>query len=62
MLRCSKNPYPNQQFAERALLAIQIKSGNLGRKVPTGTYWCSECKSWHLTSKTGSRPAPWTRP
>jgi hypothetical protein len=62
MPRCLKRPYPDQRSAERALLAVQLKSRDLGRKVPTGSYWCGECKSWHLTSQTGSRPAPWNRP
>ncbi len=59
MRPCSKIPYSSQQSAEYALKHVRVSCRRRGRKVPTGTYWCSECRTWHLTFKSPSRPAPW---
>lgn len=61
MLDCSKKSYPNQRAAERALHVIQESCRSLGRKVPTGSYWCSLCRAWHLTSRSKSRTPPWLK-
>lgn len=59
MLECSKKPHVSQWAAERALRAIQAACRADGRKSPTGTYWCRQCHSWHLTSKSKSRIPKW---
>ena len=56
MLRCSKKPYPDPWSAERALLAIQLKNRNPGRKVPTGSYWCARVQVLALDF-TGWQPS-----
>lgn len=61
MLDCSKNSYPSQWAAERALQAIQEAAPSPDRKIPTGSYWCSLCRAWHLTSKSKSQTAPWLK-
>jgi hypothetical protein len=62
VLDCSKNAYPSQWAAERALHAIQASRRSHGRKAPTGSsYWCDLCKAWHLTSKSKSQTPSWSR-
>lgn len=61
MAACSKIRYSNQTVAEKALKCFQDTCRRPGTKMPTGTYWCAACRSWHLTSKSPSRPAPWAR-
>lgn len=58
---CFKVPYSSRPIAEFALRRVQASCRRRGRKVPTGTYWCAECRGWHLTSKSPSRPAPWLK-
>ena len=55
MLDCSKKCYPSQRPAERALQAVQESCRVTGRRDPTGSYWCSICKAWRLTSKSKSQ-------
>ena len=42
--------HETRQAAERALEVAQKKFPN---SCPTRVYYCLQCKSWHLTSKTG---------
>ena len=58
---CLKISYASRPVAERALKRVQASCRRRGRKIPTGSYWCGECRRWHLTSKSPSRPAPWLR-
>jgi hypothetical protein len=60
MVPCSKVRYPSQLTAELALKRFAARCRQRGSRVPTGSYWCGPCSSWHLTSKSPSRPAPWT--
>jgi len=50
MAACAKIPYPSLHVAEDAMRAIRRRSAGLGRRVPTGVYWCAACRRWHLTS------------
>lgn len=61
MLICAKKSYSSQWSAERALGAVQDYCRSHGRKPPTGSYWCPNCKAWHLTSKSKSRTPSWLR-
>jgi hypothetical protein len=61
MLPCSKKPHSTRWSAECALRAIQRQNRARDRTAPTGTYWCRNCKAWHVTSKSASRPPPWER-
>lgn len=61
MLDCSKKSHTSQWAAERALRAIQELRRSRGGKSPTGSYWCGQCKAWHLTSKSKSRTSRWVR-
>lgn len=58
---CHKVRHPSQAVAEIALRHAQESCRRRGSKLPTGTYWCPVCRSWHLTSKSPSRRAPWQR-
>lgn len=60
-MSCSKVPYPTQTMAMTALRGIVRKRRTSDRKVPTGTYFCSECRRWHLTSKSGHQTPPWRK-
>lgn len=60
-MSCSKVPYPTQTMAMIASRAIVRKSRGSDRKVPTGTHFCSECRCWHLTSKSGHQTPPWRK-
>lgn len=60
-MSCSKLPYRSQFIALRALRAVARKSRRRNRKAPTGTYLCSECRCWQLTSKSGNQTPPWVR-
>jgi hypothetical protein len=59
MGQCSKVRYASKAQAELALKHVQLSCRRRGRTVPTGSYWCAGCRSWHLTSKSPSRSAPW---
>jgi hypothetical protein len=61
MVVCQKVAYSNRWSAQRALAAVRDKQARRDRKLPTGTYWCSTCRAWHLTSKSPSRPVPWQK-
>ena len=61
MTDCTKCVYPTQWAASRALKAIQRKLESRGGKVPTGSYLCTSCRGWHLTSKSKSQIPPWVR-
>jgi hypothetical protein len=61
MTECTKRLYETQWAATRALLAVQPKMERLHRKVPTGAYFCSTCRGWHLTSKSKTQIPPWAR-
>jgi hypothetical protein len=58
-MSCSKQPYRTQWMALCAMRAIIRKRQGQDVKVPTGAYLCSECRRWHLTSKSGSQMPPW---
>lgn len=58
---CAKIPYPTRGSAEFALRAIHGVSLTRGRKPPTGAYFCTPCRQWHLTSKSKSQVPPWHR-
>lgn len=60
-MSCSKLPYLTQRMALRAMCAIVRKGQGKATKVPTGAYFCGECRCWHLTSKSGTQVPPWTR-
>lgn len=56
---CKKTPYRTQLEAELALAALR-RAKRPGRR-ETGSYLCSACKRWHLTSKSSSQVPPWRR-
>ena len=61
-MSCSKLRYSTQWIALRAnACAIAGDCQRRNRKFPTGTYLCGECRSWHLTSKSGNQIPPWER-
>lgn len=61
MSECSKIRHQRKQAALAALAAIQRSADARGSDGPRGAYWCGPCQSWHLTSKSATRPAPWER-
>ena len=61
MSDCSKIRYTNRWTAICAMRAIARKCTQRDRRYPTGTYFCSSCRSWHLTSKSGNRIPPWEK-
>jgi len=54
---CSKVRYPSQLHAELALAALRRNA----ERRETGSYLCSVCRRWHLTSKSRSQVPPWRR-
>lgn len=58
---CSKIPYRTQWQAEVVLCRLRGLNAARGRKCLTGSYLCSACKAWHLTSKSRSQTPPWAR-
>lgn len=58
-MSCSKLPYRTQWMALCAMRAIVRKCRGRDVKVPTGAYLCSECRCWHLTSKSRTQAPPW---
>ena len=60
-MSCSKRPYRTQRMAICAMRAIVHKCQGQDVKVPTGAYLCSECRCWHLTSKSGTQRPPWDK-
>ena len=60
-MSCSKLPYRTQWMALCAMRAIVRKRQGRTVKVPTGAYLCSQCRCWHLTSKSGIQTPPWDK-
>lgn len=60
-LGCDAAVGDNRWAAERALHAIRQASRSQGQKVPSGSYWCRICRTWHLTCKSKSRVPTWLR-
>ena len=60
-MSCSKVPYPTQQAAMAAFHGILRANRGRNRKVPTGTHLCSQCRAWHVTSKSGHQVPPWKK-
>jgi len=56
---CLKHRYQNRWAAEKALEALQKTRDPLSQRAERGSYWCSQCGSWHLTSKAKSRTPSW---
>jgi hypothetical protein len=61
MSDCSKIRYASRRTAIAAKRAIARKNKKRERTCPTGTYLCSWCGSWHLTSKSGDQIPPWAK-
>jgi hypothetical protein len=61
MSECSKICYPTRAAATIAMRPIARRYAAHGLKRPTGAYFCSACKGWHLTSKSGTQVAPWEK-
>lgn len=57
---CNKVPYASQLDAELALAALRMKAHRRERR-ETGSYLCSACGRWHLTSKSPSQVPPWRK-
>lgn len=60
-MSCSKLPYRTQWMALRAMRAIGRKSKWPGAVVPIGAHFCSECRCWHLTSRSRTQTPPWEK-
>ena len=61
MSECSKISYGSRGaalFAMRVIARGYRKRGSTG---PKGTYFCSSCRSWHLTSRVGVQAPPWEK-
>jgi hypothetical protein len=61
MSECSKICYLTRAAATIAMRPIARQYAARGLKSPTGAYFCSACKGWHLTSKSATQVAPWER-
>lgn len=61
MAVCTKRPYSTQLQAELAMRVIARRARLKGRPEPTGSYLCSHCHRWHLTSKSKSQTPPWAK-
>ena len=61
MSDCSKIYYPNRAVASFAMRAIASRYEARDLKGPAGVYFCTPCKGWHLTSKSGTQIAPWEK-
>ena len=59
MSDCSKVSYASRRTAVRAMRAIARSYANRGLVGPKGAYFCTSCRSWHLTSKAGVQTPPW---
>jgi hypothetical protein len=58
MSECSKIPYTSRWIALVAMRAIARRSVTRGLTGPRGTYFCSSCRCWHLTSKARVQTPP----
>jgi hypothetical protein len=59
---CTKNYYPDQASARRALKWILTNRSGRAGKTPKRLYPCDSCDGWHLTSKRQSgKTPPWDR-
>lgn len=61
MSDCSKIHYPSRGAAIRAMRAITRRYRDRARVCEAGAYFCSLCRGWHLTSKSGTQAPPWAR-
>jgi molybdenum cofactor biosynthesis enzyme MoaA len=61
MSECSKISYVSRRTAVRAMRAIARSYANRGLVGPKGAYFCTSCRRWHLTSKTGVQTPPWDK-
>jgi hypothetical protein len=61
MPNCTKVTYLSRAESLAALRAIARKQERQGLPAPKGTYLCSPCGGWHLTSRPGFQAPPWTR-
>jgi len=59
MSECSKIPYASRWIALVAMRAIARSRVARGLTGPRGTYFCSSCRCWHLTSKATVQTPPW---
>ena len=61
MSECSKIPYTSRWIALAAMRAIARSRATRGLTGPSGTYFCSSCRRWHLTSKARVQTPPWVK-
>ena len=61
MSECSKIPYASRWIALLAMKAISSNRVARGLTGPEGTYLCSSCRCWHLTSKARVQTPPWLK-
>lgn len=61
MSECSKIPYTSRWIALVAMRAIARSRVARGLPGPRGTYFCSPCRCWHLTSKARVQTPPWVK-
>ena len=61
MSECSKLPYVSRWIALVAMRAIARRHRTRGLTGPRGTYLCSSCRCWHLTSNARVQTPPWVK-
>jgi len=61
MSECSKIPYASRWIALVAMRAIARSRVTRGLTGPRGTYFCTPCRCWHLTSKARLQTPPWLK-
>jgi hypothetical protein len=61
MSECSKIAYASRWIALVAMRAIARSRVTRGLTGPRGTYFCSSCRCWHLTSKARVQTPPWAK-
>lgn len=61
MSECSKIPYRSRGAALFAMRGIGRAYRGRGGTGPRGTYFCSSCRCWHLTSRVGVETPPWDK-
>lgn len=59
MAECTKKLYKVRREALLALRAIRRRAEARACKAPTGAYFCTPCRGWHLTSKSRTQVPPW---